>query len=123
MAATSFEGSSSFCPALGEDMAHLVQQAQETFALLQTPKAISDFALFYKSLGDETRLKIVALLLLRDLCLCELVDGLNVPTSTMNHHLQMLVKGGVIQGRREGKFTIYHLNEAVRPYLPFVEVK
>lgn len=109
----------SFCPVLGEEMSLLVQEAQETYLSSHDTSDLHRLALMYKALGDETRLKIIALLLIRDLCLCELVDGLDVPTSTMNHHLQVLVKGGVIQGRREGKFTIYECQRDILSYLPF----
>ncbi|MDF2904646.1 MAG: winged helix-turn-helix transcriptional regulator [Bacillus sp. (in: firmicutes)] len=53
--------------------------------------------------------------------MCEIVSVLNGASSTINHHLKIMEKGKIIESRREGKFTIYHLNKEklmhVVPYL------
>lgn len=87
----------------------------------QFPEAGS-VAAFFKALGDETRLKIIALLTVDDLCMCEIVDGLAGASSTISHHLKIMEKGNVIMSRREGKFTIYSLNqEKIAPLLPLLK--
>ncbi|WP_233096222.1 helix-turn-helix transcriptional regulator [Alicyclobacillus sp. SO9] len=60
------------------------------------------------------------MLLVQNVCLCEIVEGLQIPTSTINHHLKILERGGVIKGRREGKFTVYSLDETKLDRMPLV---
>lgn len=104
---------------IGSEMEQLVQEAQERFPILNEDVQLEEWALFHKALADETRLKIIALLLVKDVCLCEIVDGLKIPTSTINHHLKILERGGVIEGRREGKFAVYAINQNKSELLPF----
>jgi DNA-binding transcriptional ArsR family regulator len=100
-------------------MQEIVAEAQ-----LQFPEAAEadGIAAFFKALGDETRLKIIALLSVDDLCMCEIVDGLAGATSTISHHLKIMEKGKMIKSRREGKFTIYSLDkERLAPLLPYIK--
>ena len=79
------------------------------------PKKTADF---YKALGDETRLRIIGMLLIDNLCMCEIVSGLDIPTSTISHHLKLLERGNVIRSQKEGRYTVYYLNkETVLPFL------
>ncbi len=86
------------------------QRAVAEFGVIADENALAETSQFYKALADPTRLRVVALLAVTDLCLCLLVDALSVPSSTMTHHLQMLERGGVIVSRRDGKFTVYALH-------------
>ena len=93
-----------------EELKSVHQQALTEFTVLADENALSEASQFHKALADTTRLRVVALLAVTDLCLCHLVDTLSVPSSTMTHHLQMLERGGVIVSRRDGKFTVYALH-------------
>ncbi|WP_275896252.1 ArsR/SmtB family transcription factor [Paraliobacillus sediminis] len=66
---------------------------------------------FFKALGDETRIRIIGMLLIDNLCMCEIVAGLDVPTSTISHHLKILERGNVIESQKEGRYTVYYLNK------------
>jgi DNA-binding transcriptional ArsR family regulator len=100
------------------EILQLLHTASQKLPILNQDSDLQQLALFYKALGDETRLKIIGLLLVQDVCLCEIVEALQVPASTVNHHLRILERGGIREGRREGKFTIYSLmNNNVRPSL------
>ncbi len=98
-------------------LAEVKGQYEASFSLLHTPDDLANQAYFYKALGDSTRLKIIGLLLISELCLCQLVELTAVPTSTMTHHLQVLDRGGVIVTNRIGKFTIYTIRESKRAAL------
>jgi len=63
----------------------------------------------FKALSDETRLRILNLLLERELCVCELVDALQMPQPRISHQLRILRDAGLILDRREGKWIIYAL--------------
>jgi ArsR family transcriptional regulator len=66
----------------------------------------------FKSLGDETRLRIVNLLLACDsLCVCEMVDSLKVPQYQISKHLMILKNSGVVDVRREGTWSYYFLKK------------
>jgi len=63
----------------------------------------------FKGLGDPTRLRTVALLLVRELCVCDLMAVLRLPQSTVSRHMIRLKGAGLVQDRREGKWVHYRL--------------
>jgi ArsR family transcriptional regulator len=80
---------------------------------------------FFKALGDETRLRIVALLCHGELCVCHLVSALGLPQSTVSRQLTVLRKSSVVRSRREGLWVHYSLapqkHELVREQLRLLE--
>ncbi|WP_309244892.1 metalloregulator ArsR/SmtB family transcription factor [Bacillus sp. WMMC1349] len=68
----------------------------------------------YKALADPTRLKVLKLLEIEPMCLCELVSALNVPNSTMTHHIRLLERGELIYSEKVGRNTVFSLQEAVK---------
>jgi len=68
-------------------------------------------AQIFKALGDATRLRILALLLDGELCVCELVAALELPQSTVSRHLSYLRNSGWLQDRRKGVWMYYRLSE------------
>jgi len=61
----------------------------------------------FKALSDETRLRIYLLLLQGELCVCELVNILNMEQSRISHSVRILKEAGLVVNRREGKWIIY----------------
>ena len=100
-------------PCGDEEIKAVAAHAVEKMKVLKNGQDVQTKALFFKALGDETRLKIIAMLNVRDLCLCEIVAGLNIPSSTITHHLQILERGQVVDSRKEGKYTIFTLNKEI----------
>lgn len=68
---------------------------------------------FYKALGDETRLKIVEMLSEQEMCVCEIIDRLNMSQPAISHHLKILRQAGLVTDSREGKWIYYSLNSSV----------
>jgi len=66
----------------------------------------------FKALCDPNRLTIVEMLQNGELCACQLLDKLNIGQSTLSHHMKSLCESGVVNGRREGKWMYYALNQA-----------
>lgn len=62
---------------------------------------------FLKAISDETRLKIIELLLSGERCVCEIVPKLDVKQSTTSIHLNKLERAGIIKSRRDGKKVFY----------------
>ncbi len=68
----------------------------------------------YRTLGDPTRLRILALLRLREACVCELVARLPISQPAVSQHLRKLRQAGFLAERRQKYWTYY----AVRGDLP-----
>jgi len=68
-----------------------------------------------KALGDRTRLRILALLAERELCVCEILAVLKLPQSTVSRQLAILRRAGWLDDRRQGSWMYYRL--ADRPSL------
>jgi len=68
-------------------------------------------AKIFKALADETRLRILALLLEGELCVCELIAALELPQSTTSRHLAYLRNSGWVKDRRQGVWMYYRFNE------------
>jgi ArsR family transcriptional regulator len=64
----------------------------------------------FKALADETRLRILVLLLDGELCVCELIAALELPQSTISRHLAYLKNAGWLEDRRHGVWMYYRLN-------------
>ena len=65
----------------------------------------------FKAAGEETRLRILALLVQAgsELCACELIDVLDKPQYAISRHLGVLVAAGLLGERREGRNMFYRL--------------
>ena len=68
------------------------------------------FIKMFKALSDETRLRIYLLLLKGELCVCELVNVLNMEQSRISHSLRILKEAGLVNSKREGTWIIYSAN-------------
>ncbi len=74
-------------------------------------------ARFFKSLADETRLKILWLLSgTEELCVCDVIDVLGITQSKASRHLRYLYHLGWVTDRRDGLWMNYRL--AVPPGSP-----
>lgn len=73
-------------------------------------------AAMFKALGDETRLRIMGLLLLHgELCVCDFEGLLEISQSKSSRHLRYLLNAGLVQNRRAGKWMYYRLPDAPDP--------
>jgi ArsR family transcriptional regulator, arsenate/arsenite/antimonite-responsive transcriptional repressor len=72
----------------------------------------------FKSLADETRLRLLLLLQVRvELCVCDLMHALDMPQSTVSRHLAYLKKNGWLNDRRGGVWMYYSLKRDLDPFL------
>jgi ArsR family transcriptional regulator len=65
----------------------------------------------FRALGDETRLRIVAMLSHGELCVCHLENALDLPQPNVSRQLGILRMAGVVDARREGTWVYYKLAE------------
>jgi len=72
----------------------------------------------YKSLADETRLRLLILLQGgREYCVCDLLHALDLPQSTVSRHLAYLKRNGWLQDRRGGIWMYYSLTQDMDPFI------
>ena len=67
---------------------------------------------FYKLFGDTTRIKILYALLESELCVGCLASTLGMTQSAVSHQLKILRQGNLVKCRKEGKNTIYSLDDS-----------
>ena len=77
-------------------------------------KAAKKRGRFFKALGDETRQRMLGLLLSRDLCVCEIMTALDMTQPTASHHLKILEDAELIQSQRDGKWMFYRVEDKER---------
>jgi len=83
---------------------------------------MADLDAIFKALADPIRLRIILLLLRRDLCVCELTSILGLEQSRVSHQLRILRAAGLAQDVRDGKWIIYRIPGAVKRGLgPFLK--
>ena len=63
----------------------------------------------YKALADATRLRILALLVDGEVCVCDIHDTLRLPQPTASRHLAYLRNAGLVEARREGTWMHYRM--------------
>ena len=74
-------------------------------------KNLDTLAVFFKVLGDQTRLKIIRVLLKSECCVCDIAYLLNMSQSLISHQLKVLKKARLVKSRRDGKIVYYSLND------------
>lgn len=78
--------------------------------MLLSISGLQEYAQLFKALGDETRLRMMGLLRHGELCVCDLMEALDLPQSTASRHLSYLKNSQWVVGRRSGKWMYYKLH-------------
>jgi ArsR family transcriptional regulator len=78
---------------------------------------MTDAVRTFKALSNPTRLRIVLLLMEKDLCVCELMFILKKEQSRLSHQLKTLRHAGMVEDIREGRWMIYRITSAARKTL------
>ncbi len=63
----------------------------------------------FKMFGNVTRLKIMSLLAIEDLCVCDLSEALEMSQSAVSHQLRVLRSKNLVKYIKEGKQARYSL--------------
>jgi DNA-binding transcriptional ArsR family regulator len=90
----------------------------------QDPAEITRYADMFAAIGTESRLRIMQLLLTahpEGLIVGDIANELDVPSSTLSHHLEKLKNEDLVRIRREGTFLWYTANtETLQQLLGFL---
>jgi ArsR family transcriptional regulator len=65
----------------------------------------------FKALSNEHRIRILEALRDGELCACEIRVVLDAPQSTVASHLRELKDAGLVNTRRQGKWTYYRIGD------------
>ena len=77
----------------------------------------------FKALSDETRIRMLHLLLDGELCVCEIMQALDISQTRASRNLGILRDAGLLSDRREGKWVHYSLSqEAAARYCALLEL-
>jgi ArsR family transcriptional regulator len=85
-----------------------------------------DFLAIAKALSDASRVRILMFLRDGELCVCQVVEMLNLAPSTVSEHMAILHRAGLVEGRKDGRWMFYRLagedaSEPVRQALSWLE--
>ncbi len=77
----------------------------------------------FKALSDETRIRMLKLLSEGELCVCEIMQALDISQSRASRNLGILKEAGLLVDRRDGQWVHYSLSkESVTDYAPLLEL-
>ena len=70
-----------------------------------------------KALSEDTRLRIINVLLVRECCVCEVMQALEISPTRASRNLTMLYDAGFLKMRKEGLWSLYSLDKEMLGYL------
>jgi len=68
-----------------------------------------DFMAITKALADENRVRMLLALRGRELCLCQIVELVELAPSTVSKHMSILRQARLVEGRKDGRWMYYRL--------------
>ena len=72
-----------------------------------------------KALSDETRLRILNVLLERECCVCEVMQALDISQTRASRNLGILHEAGFLKMRKEGLWALYSIDrDGMKEYYP-----
>ena len=93
--------------AIGDVASKYAEELRDLANRMASKESAKKQSRFFKALADENRVRILRLLMLREMCVCEIMVALNLTQPTASHHLGILEKEGIIKRRKEGKWVFY----------------
>ena len=68
-----------------------------------------EFLSITKALSDESRVRALMTVKNGELCLCQIIEVLDLSPSTVSKHMNLLQQAGLVERRKEGKWHFYRL--------------
>jgi ArsR family transcriptional regulator len=69
-----------------------------------------DLTKAFKALSDETRLRILNLLMERECCVCEVMQALEISQTRASRNLSALYDAGFLKMRKDGLWSLYSID-------------
>lgn len=83
----------------------------QVFKSMPSDDELIDLSELFKIFGDSTRIKILYLLLVSEMCVCDIAKLLGMSQSAISHQLRLLKQSGLVKYRRDGKTIFYSLSD------------
>ena len=65
----------------------------------------------FKALSDETRLRILNILMERECCVCEVIQALDISQTRASRNLAALYDAGFLKLRKDGLWSLYSIDK------------
>ena len=78
---------------------------------MPSPEEYAELSEFFKIFGNPTRLKIISLLSVEDLCVCDICEALDLNQTTVSNQLRILRANNIVKYQKEGKMARYSLTD------------
>lgn len=93
----------------------ITEQQERSIMRSMPPRAATEnLARFFDVYADNTRLRILSALSMKELCVADLSFILSMRQSTVSHQLRLLKDARIVDCRRAGKLILYAV---VNPYV------
>jgi DNA-binding transcriptional ArsR family regulator len=76
---------------------------------------MKEFMSITKALADDNRVRTLMFLRNGELCVCQVIEMLQLAPSTVSKHLAILRQAGLIDSRKKGRWIYYYLPEEASP--------
>jgi ArsR family transcriptional regulator, arsenate/arsenite/antimonite-responsive transcriptional repressor len=86
--------------------------ARTVFAAQRRGPDVTDLDALFRGFADPTRIRILNLLVAGEMCVCDLVDILQLPQPTVSRHLAYLRGAGLVAAKRDSNYAHYRLTDA-----------
>ncbi len=70
-----------------------------------------ELPVLFKILGDDTRLRIIGLLLKDELCVCDIESVLEISQANASRHLGKMKSSGILSSRKKAQWIYYSINK------------
>ncbi len=95
-----------------EEHRHDSTNLKEITAEIPSEEEAIDSAEIFSQLGNSTRLRLLCVLAVGDICVCELADILGISQPAVSHHLRLLRQSGIVRYTKQGKEVLYRFSDA-----------
>lgn len=75
----------------------------------------------FKALSDESRLRIINILKLKKMCVCDIENILGLPQANVSRHLAKLKIAGIIKSEKKSQWVYFWINEEFIEKHPFIK--
>ena len=100
-----------------------IDEVQHIKSQLLSLEKAQQMAEFFSLLGDANRLRIVSILAIKELCVCDLAAALDMSESAVSHQLRTLRSMRLVRYYKRGRKVFYRLqdNHVLNLYLSVAE--
>ena len=86
--------------------------------IIQKYQSMRDAVKTFKAISDETRLRILNILLERECCVCEVMQALDISQTRASRNLAALYDAGFLSLRKDGLWSLYSIDkDSMQEYL------